>query len=171
MILCSLPGENLCQTEQENILIVLIYQLSRGILSCEIVEETLHDQCRLNMVSDHSINFLIGSKSYLYIDPWRKGKARAANRGWIFIYAICSVNSDLELLPFMQLPYGRSSGNAISGYLHTSPEILQRGIGFSEIRVEYWIQKWEQVVQGLFIVGYCTAIHLQSWSCSYKRWL
>ena len=41
--LCSLPREPLCEIEQKNILLALIYQLSRAILLCKMIEETLHD--------------------------------------------------------------------------------------------------------------------------------
>lgn len=122
------------------------------------------EHCKLKMVSGHFIDFLTGSGVYLYINPWREEKAIAPNRGCIsyVCYCIClgkTSSADLELLPLMQLSYRRSSGNAISDYLHASPEILQGGIGSSEVKVEdFWAKTETEQVLVLLIVGLCTVI-------------
>jgi len=81
---------------------------------------------------------------------------------------IASLN--LELLTVMQLSYRRSLGTAVPGYLHTSPAILQGGYWFRD-KNRILKPQCNLAVQSLLIVRFCTVLYLQSWLCSYNRWL
>ena len=95
--LCSLPREPLCEIEQKNILLALIYQLSRAILLCKMIEETLHDHLMLSMVPGSSTDFLTGSRVFfLFIHQTlknRTGGYSQARYNFIFALWLCRIGA------------------------------------------------------------------------------
>lgn len=68
--------ENILSNEQKNILLALIYQLSRGILWCKMIEETLHDHLMPGMVPSSSTDFLTRSRVFVIYTSTLKEQKR-----------------------------------------------------------------------------------------------